>query len=214
MITESNISWALTDPMQDTFAALWLADSVGSFLAAGGAAYYHSPIQPETLRLGCQGFSTFGNFVADRDLNVLQHTSQYFASRLINLEWVKHGAGVHELFPSEADLRDDAGRELITAYAVQRPDGQWSVMLINKDPTKAHPVNIEFAAADGGRQGHFAARVTMITFGAEQYVWHPEGAKSHADPDGPPATSTLDLSSGGNVTLPRASVTIILGSVR
>ena len=43
--TESNVSWSLTDPMQDIFSALWLADSVGAFLtdAGPGAAYYHSP---------------------------------------------------------------------------------------------------------------------------------------------------------------------------
>ena len=214
MITESNISWALTDPMQDTFAALWLADSVGSFLEGGGAAYYHSPIQPEPLRSGCQGFSTFGNFVADRNLDVLQHTSQYFASRLINLEWVKHGAGVHRLFPSSADLRDDAGRELITSYAVKRPDGEWSVMLMNKDPTNAHAVNIEFAGGVGQQSAHFSGRVTMMTFGVEQYRWHPEGAKSHADPDGPPVTSALDLAPGATFTLPRASVTVLRGHVQ
>src|SRR5262249_30263502 len=54
MNTESNISWELTDPMQDVFSALWLADSVGAFLTRGGAVYYHSPIQPETLRPGCR----------------------------------------------------------------------------------------------------------------------------------------------------------------
>jgi F5/8 type C domain len=214
MITESNISWALTDPMQDTFAALWLADSVGAFLTEGGAAYYHSPIQPEPLRSGCEGFSTFGNFVADRDLNVLQHTSQYFASRLINLDWVKHGAGVHQLFRSEADLRDDAGHDLITSYAVKRPDGEWSVMVVNKDPSDAHSVDIELAGGESGKARHLAGRVTMVTFGAEQYVWHPEEAKSHADPDGPPAISTIDLAPGAAVTLPRASVTIIRGKVQ
>jgi hypothetical protein len=51
MSTESNVSWELTDPMQDLFAGL--ADSVGAFLTHGGAVYYHSPIQPEPLRPGC-----------------------------------------------------------------------------------------------------------------------------------------------------------------
>src|SRR5215470_7290026 len=36
MNTESNLSWELTEPMQDVLAALWLADSVGSFLQFGG----------------------------------------------------------------------------------------------------------------------------------------------------------------------------------
>lgn len=214
MITESNLSLSLTDPMQDTFAALWLADSVGSFLANGGAAYYHSPIEPEPLRPACRGFSPYGNFVADEKLDVLQYTSQYFASRIINLDWVKHGAGVHQLFPAQADLRDDAGHELVTAYAVKQPDGEWSLMLINKDPSHSHAVKIEFGdSLRGAPPAHFGGPVTMVTFGADQYVWHPEGPKSHADPDGPPVTSTVNLKPGDAVALPRASVTVLRGQV-
>jgi hypothetical protein len=211
MITESNISWALTQPMVDTFAALWLADNAGSFLANGGAAFYHSPIQPEPLRSGCHGFSTYGNFVANEKLEIQQHSSQYFASQMINLEWVKHGAGLHELFPADADVRDDAGHVLLTAYAVKRPGGEWSLMLINKDPSNAHAVKIEFADASGKQPKHFIGPVTMVTFGGEQYVWHPDGTKSHADPDGPPVTKTLNGKSGEAVTLPKASVTVLRG---
>ncbi|HKT48207.1 MAG TPA: discoidin domain-containing protein [Candidatus Acidoferrales bacterium] len=212
MNTESNVSWALTEPMADTFAALWLADSVGAFLANGGAAYYHSPIQPEPLRPGCHGYSTYGNFVANEKLEVQQYTSQYFASRLINLEWVRHGAGVHQLFPGAADVRDDAGHELITAYPVKLPSGEWSLLLINKDPSNAHTVKIEFASEDAKLPRHFAGALTMVTFGAEQYVWHPAGRASHAEPDGPPATS--HPSSGDGVVLPRASVTVLRGSLQ
>ena len=212
MITESNLSWGLTQSMADLFAALWLADNAGSFLESGGAAFYHSPIQPEPLRPGCHGWGTFGNFVADDKLEITQHTSQYFASRMINVEWVKHRAGTHQLSPAEADLRDDAGHVLITAYAAKRPDGEWSLMLINKDASNAHPVKIEFAE-DGGAARHFSGPVTMVTFGAEQYVWHPAGAKSYADPDGPAAMSTLNAKSGEAFTLPKASVTVLRGKL-
>ena len=213
MITESNVSWGLTQPMADTFAALWLADNAGSFLASGGAAFYHSPIQPEPLRSGCHGYSTYGNFVAIEKLEIQQHTSQYFASQMINLEWVKHGAGVHELFPAEADVRDDAGHVLVTAYAVKRPGGEWSLVLINKDPSNAHAVKIEFADAHGQQAAHFSGPLTMVTFGAEQYHWHPEGAKSHADPDGPAARTTHSAKSGELVTLAKASVTVLRGKI-
>ncbi|MGB6495841.1 MAG: discoidin domain-containing protein [Candidatus Acidiferrum sp.] len=213
MITESNLSWALTEPMADLFGGLWLADNAGSFLANGGSAFYHSPIQPEPLRSGCRGFSTFGNFVADDKLDVSQHTAQYFASQMINLEWVKHGAGVHQLFPAESDVKDDARHTLVTAYAVKKPDGDWSLMLVNKDPSNAHTVKIEFADATTNRAQQFSGQVTRVTFGADQYVWHPEGAKSHADPDGPPAASTLNAQPGGSFTLPRASITILRGKI-
>jgi hypothetical protein len=213
MITESNLSWALTEPMADLFGALWLADNAGSFLASGGAAFYHSPIQPEPLRSGCRGYSTFGNFVANDKLEISQRASQYFASQMINLEWVKHGAGLHQLFPAETDVVDDAGHALVTAYAVKRPDGVWSLMLLNKDPSNAHSVKIEFTDAGGKEAAHFAGSVTMVTFGAEQYVWHSEGAKSHADPDGPAAASTVNALVGTSFTLPRASVTVLRGKI-
>jgi hypothetical protein len=213
MITESNLSWALAEPMADLFAALWLADNAGSFLANGGAAFYHSPIQPEPLHSGCHGWSTYGNFVANEKLEVSQYTSQYFASRMINVEWVKHGAGMHQLAPALADVADDAGHTLITAYAAKRPDGEWSLLLINKDPSNAHEVNIEFDHASGAPPRHFAGAVTMVTFGAEQYVWHPEGAKSHADPDGPPSSISMNVKGSAGFTLPKASVTVLRGKL-
>ena len=86
-------------------------------------------------------------------------------------------------------------------------------MLINKDPSNAHEVRIEFGDASGLPVRHFADTVTAITFGAEQYVWHPQGAKSHADPDGPPATTTMNVKSGAGFTLPRASVTVLRGKL-
>jgi hypothetical protein len=211
MITESNLSWALTEPMTDLFAALWLADNAGSFLASGGGAFYHSPIQPEPLHSGCHGWSTYGNFVANEKLEVSQHTSQYFASRMINVEWVKHGAGMHQLSPANADVMDDAGHALITAYAAKRPDGEWSLLLINKDPSNAHEVKIEFVDASISDSRHFVGSIEMVTFGAEQYVWHPEGAKSHAEPDDPPATTSINVKEDAGFTLPRASVTVLRG---
>jgi len=199
--------------MTDLFAALWLADNAGAFLESGGAAFYHSPIQPEPLRPGCHGWSTYGNFVANEKLEISQHTSQYFASRMINAEWVQHGAGMHHLSPAVADVTDDAGHALITAYAAKRPDGEWSLMLVNKDPSNTHAVKIEFADGRSPAPRHFNGKVTMVTFGAEQYVWHPAEAKSHADPDGPPATTELNVKSGEAFKLPRASVTILRGKL-
>ena len=214
MNTESNLSWELTEPMQDVLAALWLADSVGSFLQFGGpgAVYYHSPIQPEPLRPGCRGYSTYGNFIADEELNIKQYASQYFASRMINLDWVQHGAGVHRFYPATADVADDAGNTLVTAYAAAQPDGEWSLMLINKDASNAHAVRVEFT--DEKSQRVFDGKISVTTFGAEQYVWHPAGAESHADPDGPPAVSSLDAKADTQFALPRASITVLRGKLR
>jgi len=210
MNTESNLSWGLTQPMTDVFAALWLADSVGSFLTFGGDAYYHSPIQPETLRPGCRGWSTYGNFVADQNLQIHGHTAQYYASRLINLEWVNHGRGEHGLYRAAGDLTDGAERALITVYPVLRPDGDWSLLVINKDQSNSHAVEVQFEM-EGGKTQTFSGPVTMITFGSDQYVWHSDGVNSRADPENPPVTRTLSGGPGASFTLPRASVTVLRG---
>ena len=211
MNTESNVTYGNAQQMVDIFSALWLADSVGAFLTAGGAAYYHSPIQPEPLSSGCRGFGTYGNYVADSNLNIKTFTAQYHASRLINLEWVKHRAGVHKLYPSSCDLKDAAGHTLITAYAVTRPDGEWSLMLVNKDQSNAHEVRIEFEKTDALHKS-FSGPVSMVTFGSEQYMWKSEARNGHPDPNDPPVTKTL-ASGTPSVTLPKASVTVLRGKV-
>ena len=198
--------------MADVLSALWLADNAGSFLANGGGAFYHSPIQPEPLRPGCHGWSTYGNFVADEKLVVRQHTAQYFASQMINLEWAKHGSGRYELFPADSDVKDDAGHTLVTAYAAKAADGEWSLMLINKDQSNAHDVFLKFSSGDnGGAAATLAGKARIATFGAEQYVWHPDGAKSYAEPDGPLHHAEVEAKSGAAFTLPKASVTVIRG---
>ena len=210
--TESNVSWQLTQPFTEIFAALWLADSVGAFLAAGGAAYYHSPIQPEPLRPGCRGWTTYGNFVADENLKIRAHTSQYFASRLINLEWVKHGGGAHRIYGAGCGLKDAAGHVLVTAYAAQRPDGEWSLLLVNRDQSNPHRIHPVFHNQDG-TAASFNGPVRMVSFGSEQYVWHSAGANSYPRPDGPPAVSVV--AGGGQLEfiLPQASVTVLRGRV-
>ena len=196
--------------MADIFAALWLGDSVGSFLTLGGDIYYHSPIQPEPLRPGCHGWSTYGNFVADENLNIRAHTAQYYASQMINLEWVKHHGGNHRLFAASADLKDGAGHTLITAYPLQLPDGQWSLMIVNKDQTNPHRIHVLFD--DGTAPGKsFSGSISMVTFGSEQYVWRSEAINSHPDPNNPPTRRSVQ---GSVIELPKASLTVLARNCR
>jgi F5/8 type C domain len=213
MVTESHISWRLTGPMSTIFAALWLADNIGSFFEGGGAAFYHSPIQPQTVQDTCLGPASWSNFVADRDYNITGYTSPYWGARMINLEWVQHRSGVHEMFPASADLKDGEGNVLVTSYAVHRPDGNWSLMLVNRDETQAHEVRVAFEDSKAKRSVGFGGPVTLVTFGSEQYVWKPDGAKSYADPDGPPAAKTIAGSGSATYTLPKASVTVLRGKI-
>ncbi|HEX4545548.1 MAG TPA: discoidin domain-containing protein [Candidatus Acidoferrum sp.] len=213
-ITESNLSSASSEAYMDIFGGLWLADYIGAFLAGGGEAVYYFHYLPEPLGRGHNNSpGTFGLFLADREYKLKQPLSQYFVSQLINLEWVQPGDGFHKAFPAASDLRDDAGHTLVTTYAVLRPDGQWSLLVVNKDQENAHTVNISFDDATKKAAGFFAGPVSVTTFGKAQYAWHPNLNGGTADPDGPAAKSTVRASAGTTFTLPAASVTVIRGSV-
>ncbi len=212
MVTESHVSWALTGPMTTIFGALWLADNIGSFFEGGGAAFYHSPIQPQGVQNTCLGWSSWSNFLSDENYNIKGYTATYYAAHMINLEWVQHHAGVHEMFPSSADITDGDGNLLVTSYAVHRPDGNWSLMLINRDETNPHTVRVLFEDSKRKRQTSFAGPVTLVSFGSEQYVWINDGPNSRPDPDHPPVATRLQ-GPPFTFTLPKASITVLRGRV-
>jgi hypothetical protein len=117
------------------------------------------------------------------------------------------------LYPAAGDLQDEAHRNLITAYAVKRPDGAWSLLIINKDPSNAQEVKIAFEDSGKETAAQFTGQVKMVTFGAAEYVWHSSGATSHADPDGPPRRSEVEWKKEQKVLLPKASITVLTGKV-
>jgi hypothetical protein len=211
MVTENHLAAQLTGPMTTIFAALWLADNVGSFFEGGGAAFYHSPIQPQDIHNTCEGWASWSNFVADENYNIKGYTSPYFAANIINHEWVQHRSGIHRMFASSADVKDGDGNALVTSYAVRRPDGNWSLMLVNRDENSPHNIRVVFGG--GRRDASFDGEVRLATFGAEQYVWINDGPNSHADPDGPVAARTVATNSQTTFVLPKASVTVLRGKV-
>jgi hypothetical protein len=197
--------------MSTIFAALWLADNIGSFFEGGGAAFYHSPIQPQPVNNTCLGWATWSNFVADRDYIITGYTSLYFAARMINLEWMQHRSGVHHMFPASTDIKDSEGNVLVTSYALLRPDGNWSLMFVNRDEMNPHAVRVVLEDSKSKRRGSLSGPVSFVTFGSEQYVWKNDGPNSHADPDGPPAGKIVPGGPGAVYTLPKASITVLRG---
>jgi hypothetical protein len=218
-ITETNIAAGDDESFLDIFAALWWADFVGAFFEAGGSAVYYFHYIPLGQSLGCHSTSpgTFSMFTMNRDYQIQQPTSQYFAGQLITQEWAQPGSGENKVFQSSSDIADPAGHTLVTAYSLLRPDGDWSLMLVNKDQENAHGVRISFQGAAKEVEKHFSGSVSAITFGSEQYKWHSDSENpigGVADPDGPPARSTITSSADTTFTLPKASVTVLRGKVR
>jgi hypothetical protein len=230
-ITEGNLSSGASETYQDIFAGVWLADYIGSVLNSGGKAVYFFHYLPLQMEPGCNSSpGTFGMFTVDANYQIQQSLAQFFVAQLINLEWVQSSGGEHQVFAATSDVGDGAGHELVTAYAVKRPDGNWGVMAVNRDQQNAHRVRIQFnGPAD--QESSFAGPVEVSTFGSAQYQWHPaqtrfmahaENAaqptivattRGTADPDGPIVHTNLTAEKDTLYDLPPASIVVIRGRI-
>ena len=156
-VTEGNLSSAASETYQDIFSGLWLADYIGSLLDAGGKGVYYFHYLPLQMEPGCNSSpGTFGMFTVDASYKIQQPLAQFFVAQLINLEWAQPGGGEHQVYSAKSDIDDGAGRELVTAYALKRPDGEWSLLVVNRDQQNAHRVRIAFRGDAG--TGHRICR--------------------------------------------------------
>jgi len=230
-ITEGNLSSGASETYQDIFSGLWLADYIGSFLNSGGKGVYFFHYLPLQMEPGCNSSpGTFGMFTIDPDYQIQQPLAQFFVAQLINQEWAQPGGGEHQVFDAKGDVPDGAGHELVTAYAVRRPDGKMAIMMVNRDQQNAHKVRVVLEGP-GDKEDSFAGPVEISAFGSAQYEWHPAqtrfmahaensgkrtivlNSKGWADPDGPIVHMKMNAEKNTMYDVPAASVVVIRGSV-
>jgi F5/8 type C domain len=232
LITEGNLSSASSETYMDIFSGLWLADYIGSFLTAGGSGVYYFHYLPLPMEHGCNDSpGTFGMFTVDANYRIQQPLPQYFATQMITSEWVQPGTGVHQVFPAKADVDDGAGHALVTAYALKRPDGRWSLLVVNRDQDNAHKVRIRFHDDASRKELSYEGEVNATSFGRAQYHWQPARTVflAHAerdydtsvqverggsgDPDGPAVSSRIAGAKNTLYDLPAASITVFRGQI-
>jgi len=228
-ITESNLSAAASETYMDIYSGLWLADYIGAFLNGGGNGVYFFHYLPLQMEHGCNDSpGTFGMFTVDKDYNIQQPLPQFYVAQLINREWLQP-TGEHETYAARGDLDDGAGHALVTAYATKRPDGQWALLVVNRDQFNPHKVRVVFGAP--GAAMAFRGPVDVLSFGRDQYHWKPGTTKflahaetsgeqsvivetpGNADLDNPPSRSTVNANGQTEFELPAASVTVIRGKI-
>jgi hypothetical protein len=178
-----------------TGLSIWECDAFGTFFAQGGTAFYrpainngavgHGILSPEA---GADGGGAYGT----------PAYTPYSSAHIINFEWLQHEAGANKIFPASADLKDAAGRTVVTSYVVKRPDGNWSLMLINHDLNAAHPVHL--VIDDAKHVSHpFVGSVALV-----QYSNNPDDNKN----------ITMSATPDGMYTLPAGSITVLRGKLR
>ena len=215
-----DIPWIISEYGYSAFAAraeidlegaLINADSVARFFTVGGdVAYLYGYEASHVIQ---ETECSVGNnmmFFMGENGRAKTPTAAYWGARMLSQEWVKPGDEIHEIFAASSDLKNAQGEQIVTAYALHRPDSLWSVMLINKDPNEAHNVKIVFKQQSGVVS--FAGPVDGLQFSSAQYRLNADREKPYPIKSEPPARFTI----GSNVTvsLPAFSLTVLRGKIQ
>ena len=219
----ADIPWFMTEygysvfggrPEVDIEGALFNADTIGAFLSLGGAKPYLYGYEPNYLQdeLKC----SWGNLMMLQltpKSDQLNRLSTYYAAQLLSKEWMQPVNEPHEMFP--VTIKETKNREralpALTAYAVRRPDNQWALLAINKDPKRAAELNVQFKISREQETVSFVGQVEVIQFSRAQYAWHVAGPNGRPIRSMPPARSTREASAA--YELPPYSLTILRGNV-
>jgi hypothetical protein len=215
------LPWILSEYGYSAFAsraaigiegALLNVDIVGRFLTLGGDQaflYGYTPGQP-VAEMAC---TTGGNmlFSMDDDGNITHRFAGYFAARLITEAWLGAPDAFHELYSVTLRPRQRRGESLLTAYAVYRPDGLWSLLVVNKDSKRAYRINLEFFNALTGKTRLLHAAIDLYQFSRDQYQLSAEQSNPYPIRSIPPTYQLLDKDSLKTIALPSYSLTVIRG---
>jgi hypothetical protein len=219
----ADIPWLMTEygysvfagrPEVDIEGALFNADTVGAFLSLGGAKPYLYGYEPNYLQdeLKC----SWGNLMMlqlSPKSDQLNRLSTYYATQLLTKEWMRPTNETHEIFPVTINEAKNGvhkvTRPTVTAYAVRRPDKQWALLAINKDPKRAAQLNVEFNLPGTKQPLSFVGQVQVIQFSRQQYAWRDDGPNGHPIRSLPPAQFTREASV--SYQLPPYSLTVLRG---
>ncbi len=213
----AHIPWFMTEYGYSVFSgrhevdiegALFAADVVGSFLTLGGNRAYLYGYEPNYLadEFGC----SWGNLMMlqlDAAGRVNNRLSTYYSARLIAKEWMQPTNGLHEIFRVNVEQTNSALLPAVSVYAVQRPDKQWAILAINKDPKRSAQLQVQFKSSP--TPVTFVGKVDVIQFSRQQYVWHDDAQNGHPTRSMPPVR-VLRLASP-SYELPPYSLCVLRG---
>ena len=150
-------------------------------------------------------------FSMDNDGNITHQFAGYFGARLLTQTWLGAPDGFHDLVSVTLRPKQSGGKSLLTAYAVHRPDGLWSFLIINKDSRRVYRVRVELSNASTGRTMPLQSEVDLYQFSRENYQLSAEGSNPYPIRSLPPTHRLLDKDSLKTVVLPSYSLTVIRG---
>ena len=209
-VTEYNMDAGASESTVDIEAALWHSLFVGEFLKQGGAASFYYQEYPVQLATDGTVWGSLGMFTADANDQVTGYTSQYFSNVLMNQIWCQPGSNSHSLLPTTSTVKDSSGNTAVYAYGLSRPDGLYSVLIINIDSVE-HSLSVQFT--DSSNHG-FTGLTSRYVLSSANYAWNVSGANGYASPDGPIQAIVTQGAAGQTYKVPAHSIMVIRGRIK
>ena len=130
----------------------------------------------------------------------------YWATSMITHDWVQNEKGRHALYRASVTTTARDGSIPIVAYPLKRPDGRWSILLINRDPTRAQGVRLVVKDRANAPPKPAPGPYAIVQYGSQDYVWRAAASDGSPSRNEPPRRFTA---SQGPVTLPPYSITVV-----
>jgi hypothetical protein len=215
-----NIPWIITEYGYSSFAgqrevevpaALLNAEIVAQSLMAGIKTVYLYGVEPgDPIKDGAD-CDTWGNLMAlqaGKDGRVKWRLPTYYGAKLAGQEWLGEPGGVHNLYP--ARISGSGADGSLAAYAVHRPDGQWALLVLNKDPVRARTADVRFEGA-GARGARWRGPLEVLQYSPRQYAWHSNREEGHPTFSEPPGRYRTESGKPLSLSLPPMSLTVVRG---
>jgi hypothetical protein len=210
MITEYGYSAFAGRPEMDIESAILNADMVGNFLALGGDQTFLYGYEPnEAIQEVPCSMGNMMLFQVNSEGAISARMPTFYGARLTTQEWAEPGDQINEMYSAEVT---GPGADLITAYAVRRPDGKWALMILNKDPDVARRIEVDFRYEDRGTDVTWSGPVDLYQYSRAQYVLNTDPKDPRPIKDDPPDHRVL-ADPEKAVNLPPYSMTIVRGGV-
>lgn len=196
----------------DIEAALLNADIMGQFLALGGQKAYLYGYEPNTLLRESGVCDSWGNltlFLQDDAHGELAPTAACRGAEMVVKDWLRGSDKTHGIEVASSDIRDSAGRPLVTAYSQKDPNGKRALLLVNKDPRGAWDVKVRLMHVESGDVTPWRKPVEIVQYSREQYVWKARGSSGHAVVNLRPKRGYILRPPGDGYYLPPYSLTVL-----
>ncbi len=197
-----NLPWMITEYGYSAFAgphdvdlesAIVNLDTVGQSLTLGATAAYLYGCEPGPLISEYKGqWGNLMTWLVNGNGDARDPMPAFWAAQIMTNDWCLPGSLPHRL------VKASCPDSLLTVYAVKRPDGVVTALILTKDPVHSKTIDLMIG-------GERVTKGTTIQFGPAQYSWKPSGPASRPEKDLPPARTALR----GPITLPPHSITVV-----